>query len=91
MDIENLSRRQKEDLYKKEIEKLIDPQFLGNSDEWKLSEWTDDELENKLEEIDQLKFENKILFIKNFFKFLIIIFIALGVLGLLIFGIRQIF
>jgi hypothetical protein len=85
-----LNRKEKETLY---IKKMTELQLRwGNpiDDEWNFSDWTDDQLDKSLENIiGQLKFEKSISFIKKLFLYFILIFVALGVIGLLIFGIKQ--
>ena len=93
MNIQKLSRKEKEKLY---IEKETELQLHWKnplSSDWNfIKEWTDSELEKNIKDaISQLKFEKNISIIKTIFSFLIIIFILLGIFGLLLFGIKQIF
>ena len=88
----NLTRQQKEKLY---IQKMTELQTRwGNpiDDDWDFSDWTDEQLKKGLEDtIGQLKFEKGLSFLKKIFLYPIYIFIFLGILGLLLFGIRQLF
>jgi hypothetical protein len=97
MDYKNLSRKEKEDLYiQKETELQI---HWGNplDGDWNyVKEWTEQELESRLEQtIQQLKFERGTLpSIKSILLLcatLICIFIGLGIVGLLYFGVKQLF
>jgi hypothetical protein len=88
----NLSREEKEKLY---IEKMTELQVRwGNpvDNDYGFNDWTDEQLGNGLDDIiGQLKFEKSLSFIKKLFLFLVWIFVVLGVIGLLIFGISQLF
>lgn len=87
-----LSREEKEQLY---IKRMTELQIRwGNpiDDDWNFSDWTDEQLNKVLvDTIGQLRFEKTISFIKKFFLFSVYIFIILGVVGLLVFGVRQLF
>jgi len=88
-----LTREEKEILYDKEMNELQrlwkNPIDDENTD---FSDLTDEQLDKGLEDtIGQLKFERGLSFIKKLFLYPIYIFIALGIVGLLIFGIKQIF
>jgi len=93
MDIKTLSREDKEKLY---IEKQIEQQLRwGNTidGDWEFIEkWSDEELEKNLKDtIGQLKFEKTLSFIKITLIAIILIFVVLGIIGLLVFGIEQLF
>ncbi|MCK4591987.1 hypothetical protein KAT63_00935 [Candidatus Parcubacteria bacterium] len=93
MNIQKLSRERKEKLYiEKETELQLHWKNSLSSDWYFIKEWTDSELEENIKDaIGQLRFEKYISVVKKVFSFLIIIFIFLGVLGLLLFGIKQLF
>ena len=87
-----LNRKEKEQLY---IRKMTELQQRWNNpieDEWNFDDWTDEQLDKGLEDtIGQLRFEKTGSFIKRLFFYIIYIFVGLGVIGLLVFGIRQLF
>ncbi len=57
-----------------------------------IKEWTEQELDSELSgTIGQLRFEKTIYFIGQSLKYSLYVFVLLGVLGLLLFGIRQLF
>ena len=91
--IKNLSRNEKENLY---IEKMTELQKQwGNpiDSDWNfVQKMTDEKLEKEIEEtIGQINFEKGLSLIVNIFKTIIAIFVSLGIIGLLVFGIRQLF
>ena len=90
--IKKLSRKEKEELY---IQKMTELQTRwGNpiDDNWNFSDWTDHQLDKGLEDtIGQLNFEKGLSFLKKVVLYPIYIFIALGIIGLLLFGVRQLF
>ena len=93
MNINGLSREEKEKLY---IEKMGELQIRwGNPTDssWDfIHAWTDEELEQDIKDtISQLYFEKTLSVIKQIFLFAISSIIILGVLGLILFGVRQIF
>jgi hypothetical protein len=85
-----LSRKEKEQLY---IKKMTELQVRwGNpiDDDWSFDDWTDEQLDKGLvDTIGQLRFEKSVSFIKKTFLYAVYIFILLGIMGLLVFGIRQ--
>jgi hypothetical protein len=90
--IKKLSRKEKEELYIQKMTEL--QQRWGNpiDDNWDFSDWTELQLDEGLENtIGQLKFEKGLSFLKKIVLYPIYIFIALGIIGLLLFGVRQIF
>ena len=93
MNIQKLSRERKEKLYiEKETELQLHWKNSLISDWYFIKEQTDSELEENIKDvISQLRFEKYISVVKKVFSFLIIIFVFLGVLGLLLFGINQLF
>ena len=93
MNIQKLSRERKEKLYiEKETELQLHWKNSLISDWYFIKEWTDSELEENIKDvISQLRFEKYISVVKKVFSFLIIIFVFLGVLGLLLFDINQLF
>lgn len=90
--IKDLTREEKEKLY---IKKMTELQIKwGNpvDDEWDFSDWTEEQLNKGLEDtIGQLRFEKGFAFLKKLFMYSLYIFVCLGVLGLLVFGIKQLF
>ena len=88
-NLNKLTRKDKENLYMNEMSRLQiywkNPAF---SDWSFIINWSDEKLESELKIIiKQLKFEKQWYFVKNIFY----IFIVIGILGLLLFGIKQIF
>lgn len=87
-----LTREEKEKLY---IEKMTELQLRwGNpiDDDWDFSDWTDESLDGGLKDtIGQLRFEKSLSLGKKIIIYPVYIFIILGVIGLLIFGIKQLF
>ena len=88
-----MTRKEKEQLY---IQKMTELQtWWGNpvDGDWDFIEtWTDEKLDSGLKEtIGQLRFEKSGSIIKKVFFVGLYIFVALGVIGLLLFGIRQLF
>lgn len=87
-----ISRQEKEKLY---IQKMTELQRRWENpvdDDWDFSDWTDEELDKGLKDtIGQLRFEKVLSFSKKLFLYPVYIFIFLGLIGLLLFGIRQIF
>lgn len=83
-------RAEKEKLY---IEKMTELQkHWGNpiDNDWDFKDWTDEQLDKGIEDtIGQLQFEKTVAFIKRIFQYLFFIFVILGIIGLLIFGIGQ--
>lgn len=93
MNIQNLSRQEKEKLY---IIKMIELQRLwGNpiDDDWQfVNDGTDEQMDKMLVDvIGQLRFEKWTGFLNKLIYYTIRVFISLGIIGLLIFGIRQLF
>ena len=94
--MKKLSRQEKEKLY---IEKQIELQHMwGNfvdgqaRNGWDFSNLTDEELDKNIKDVTgQLRFEKILSFFKKLFLYIIYIFIILGIVGLLIFGIKQFF
>ena len=91
--MDKLSREEKEELY---IKKMTELQIKwGNpiDDDWDfISEWTEEQLNEGLDStISQLKFEKGLSFIKKLFFYAICLFVFLGIIGILAFGIRQLF
>jgi len=93
MKLEKLSRKEKEDLL---FNKMNEQQIRwGNSTdydrEW-LKDLSDEQLEKGIKDtMGQLRFEKSWSFLGKSILYPIYIFIALGIIGLLVFGIRQIF
>lgn len=55
-----------------------------------VKKWNDEELDRNLAEtIGQLKFEKGLSAAKQIARIVVIVFVALGVIGLLLFGIKQ--
>jgi hypothetical protein len=92
MNLSTLSRQEKEQLY---IKKMTELQLhWGNpiDSDWDFNDWTDEQLNKGLNDtIGQLNFEKTTGAISTFFKVVGFIFVVLGIIGLLIFGIKQIF
>ncbi|MCR4276124.1 MAG: hypothetical protein NUV90_01940 [Candidatus Parcubacteria bacterium] len=88
----NLTREGKEKLY---ISKMTELQRRwGNpiDDDWNFTDWTDGQLDKGLTDtIGQLRFEKGLSFIKTTISYIFYLFVILGVGGLLIFGIKQLF
>jgi hypothetical protein len=92
MDIKKLNRKEKEQLYIEKMTKLQRHWKNPIDDDWDFSDWTDEELNKGLEDtIGQLKFEMFFHRIGWFIKAVVLSFITLGVIGLLVFGIKQLF
>ncbi len=92
MNVKKLSRKGKEELYKKATANL--QHHWGNpvDDILDFSNLTDNDLEEGIKNsISQLKFEKVISPIEVTIKYLVITFVVLGMLGLLVFGIKQLF
>ncbi|HOX61208.1 MAG TPA: hypothetical protein PLV72_04385 [Candidatus Magasanikbacteria bacterium] len=92
MNISKLTRQEKEQLYIKKMTQL--QLHWGNpiDSDWDFSDWTDEQLNKGLNDtIGQLKFELAAGAIGTFFKYAGLVFVTLGIIGLLIFGIKQIF
>jgi hypothetical protein len=93
MDLKKFSREEKERLYIKEMTKL--QIHWGNpvDSDWDfIKEWSDEEIEKEINNtISQLKFENFFKSIGIIIKIIVGGFILLGVIGLLVFGIKQLF
>ncbi len=88
----NLNRKEKEELYIQKMTEL--QQKWGNpiDDNWNFSDWTDEKLDKGLEEtIGQLNFERGLSFLKKVVLYPLYIFITFGIIGLLLFGVRQLF
>lgn len=94
MNIQLLSRQEKENLY---IHKMTELQRrwenpISPNDFDDLYQYTDEQLNKSLEDtLGQLQFERWLSWISRFFGFLIKTFVILGVVGLLSFGFRQLF
>lgn len=94
MNLKQLSREQKENIY---IEKMTELQLrwrnpINDITQDFASDLTDEELRKGIEQtISQLKFEKGLSAIKKVVLIPIVIFVILGILGLLLLGIRQIF
>lgn len=90
--MKKLSREEKEKLYKVKMTEL---QIRWNNpinDDWNFSDWTDEQLDKGLKDtISQLRFEKISSLTKTIFKFIIYAFILLGIIGLLSFGVKQLF
>ena len=93
MKINKLSRKEKEDLYDLKMNEL--QAIWGNPPDQEkadFSDWTDKQLESGLRDtIGQIRFEKGLRILKKIIFIPIIVFIILGVIGLLLFGIRQLF
>lgn len=95
MNIKKLPRSEREKLY---IKKQTELQRIWQNpidDDWnflKDKEWTDEVLNKQLEDtIGQIRFEKGLKFIGLIFKIVVIGFVVLGLIGLLVFGIKQLF
>ncbi len=92
MNLSAISRQEKEQLY---IKKMTELQLhWGNpiDSDWDFSDWSDEQLNKGLiDTIGQLKFEKTTGAISAFFKTIGFIFVVLGIIGLLLFGVKQIF
>ncbi|MBU0596699.1 hypothetical protein KJ641_01970 [Patescibacteria group bacterium] len=92
MNLHKLSKKEKEELYNKSTNDL--QRYWGNPiDEiLDLSNLSDDDLEKGIKNnMGQLRFEKIISPIGKIIKYSFITFVALGIIGLLIFGIKQLF
>lgn len=88
--MKNLSREEKEKIYKVKMTELQVRWGNPIDDDWNFSDWTDEQLESGLEDtIGQLRFEKGVSFIKTIISFIFWGFIILGIIGLLVFGIKQ--
>jgi len=90
MNIKQLSRQEKESLY---IKKMTELQLRWKNpidSNWDfINNWIDEELEKNIEEtIGQLGFEKGLSIIKKVTLISLIIFVVLGIFGLLFFGIK---
>jgi hypothetical protein len=89
-----MNRKEKEKLY---IEKMTELQLrwknpISDEDFEDMGLWTDEQIDKGLADtIGQLKFEKVQSAIGKSILFMIIAVVGIGVLGLLLFGIRQIF
>lgn len=88
-----MNRKEKEQLY---ILKMTELQRIwGNAidDDWEhVKEFTDIRLDQAIKDtIGQISFEKSSGFIGGIVKFVIFGFVGLGIIGLLAFGIRQLF
>ncbi|MDO8500110.1 MAG: hypothetical protein Q7S66_05675 [bacterium] len=93
MKLDQLSRKEKEELYDKKMDQLQaiwgNPPDQGSAD---FSDWTDEQLEKGLRDtIGQIRFEKGLKLLKKLILFPIYAFVVLGIFGLLLFGIRQLF
>ena len=92
MDIKKLTREEKEALY---IEKMTKLQLYWKNpvdNNWDFSDWADEQLDKGLEDIiGQLRFEMFFAKIRWIIKVVVISFLGLGIIGLLVFGIKQLF
>lgn len=93
MNFKKISRQEKESLYIKGMTKLqIHWNNPLNSDWDFIKEWSDEELEKWIvSTVGQLKFENSLSIAGWVIKITIFTFVILGIVGLLVFGIRQLF
>lgn len=92
MDIKNLARKEKEQLYIKEMTKLQLHWKNPIDDNFDFNDWTDEQLNKGLQDtIGQLRFEMFFAKISWIVKAVTFLFLGLGVVGLLVFGIRQLF
>jgi hypothetical protein len=64
---------------------------ITRADEWEfIRKQSDEDLDSELDEMaGQLQFENALSTAKSVFKTIVVVFVALGVAGLLLFGIRH--
>ena len=93
MNFSSLSRIEKEKLY---IKKMTELQKLwGNpiDDDWQfVNDGTDEEMDKMLSDvIGQLRYEKGTSFFNKLISYGIKGFVLLGIIGLLLFGIRQLF
>lgn len=92
MNIKKLPRKEKEELCKKEIIRL--QRHWGNpiDSNFDISDLTDEQLEKGIKDsVSQLRFEKFLSIFGGIFKFFIIAFVFFGIIGLLFFGIKQLF
>lgn len=94
--MKKLSRKEKEDLCRKEMINLQrhwgNPTNEYTDSDLDFSDWTDEQLEKSINDsVGQIKFEKVYSMIGKSIMFLIITFITLGLIGLLVFGIKQLF
>lgn len=91
MNLKNISRKEKEDLY---IKKMTELQIRWKNpidNDWDFSDWTDEQLDKGLSDtIGQLRFEKFQSGFGGSISMIVRIFVAIGIIGLLIFGIKQI-
>ncbi len=93
MNLKKLSRSEREKLY---IEKMTALQRHWDnpidSDWSELSNWTDEELNKGLSDtVGQLRFEKFFSGFGGIFGLIVKIFVFLGIFGILLFGVRQLF
>ena len=91
MKLDKLSRKEKEELYDNKMNELQaiwgNPLDQGPAD---FSDWTDEQIEKGLRDtIGQIRFEKGLRILKKIITVPVVIFIVLGVMGLLLIGIRQ--
>jgi hypothetical protein len=88
-----LTREEKEALYQTTMTELQTRWKNPINGDWNfIKQWTDDELEKELTgTISQLRFEKGLATTKQVISIPVYVFIALGTLGLLLFGIKELF
>ena len=91
--MKHMDRKSKEKQY---IVKMTELQLRWHNPidgDWNfIKEWADEKLDSELKDtIGQLRFEKTISFLWRALKYSFYTFILLGVIGLLLFGIRQLF
>ncbi len=93
MDITKLSRPEREKVYIEQMTKLQLHWKNPLDGDWNfVTEWTDDQLNKATKDtIGQLKFEMSSHYFGKLIIFLVLSFVGLVILGLLVFGIKQLF
>ena len=94
----NLNRKNKEELYVKKVIELQRRWENPIDSNWSISDWsdwTDEALDEELKHtINLLNYEKRSSFFENvvvYAVYAVFVFIGLGIIGLLLFGIRQLF
>lgn len=92
MDDKKLSRGQKEKTYIDLMGKWGQPAHFIDYCKQHLGGTTDEQLDKDIKIINrEIKNEEEFVAIKKFFLYLILILVTLGIVGFLVFGVRQLF
>lgn len=92
MNIKKLSRKEKEGLYNKSYVELHHYWKQSVETATDFSNLSDENLEEGIKShVNQLRFERIIALIGSTFKYGLLLFIVCGIIGLLIFGVKQLF